>query len=616
VPNPYPNPIINIGGPSSNCQSGAQLSADQPLDPTTSFYTNLPAPLVGEAKANANIFYVSATASITSIGLFGTPNNDVFGSDNSSATFYQEGLQAPVPTGQSFSLQLTATLQGNSGASSGSISIVVVSDTFSQSVNYNFNSQVNPLTPGTMTIDVPPLEVGPSGQYAIQIVVSSGMFGSWEGIGSDTTIGSGSGTTTITVQGCGAPALPAPASSNFSLQGWTGSYQISPSAGLELNNVAFGPWSLATEMSLPYFNLTTSESGPLAQCDLSPDNSSGSCASHLISFDPGSDGQTLTAAYEVDNIPSGRNSCMFVTQSYEFDPENSGYPTFHPGVSYNYQPDDPTQTVTSIELAQYFNFNSSPNNPPGKPAQEATLGLSSFPFGNPISNELFVPNAAQSGSQSPLATNYIQTYSPGGTPQPIALNDLLECSNCVFLSWGHVPTAPSGAQSVDIAVMNFRPGEDNPQNDFSTLVRPQDTLGSSPIVLYVGDKSTANADTFSLNGDFFLPNTQTAQNNVSSDVKVTETGFVVNRVTRNWYSTLTVTNTTNAPIDGPIEVVLTNLSSNATLLNESGTYDGSPYIAVTNGNLAPGASIEAAIQFTNSTNGLIVFTPVTYSGSL
>jgi hypothetical protein len=66
---------------------------------------------------------------------------------------------------------------------------------------------------------------------------------------------------------------------------------------------------------------------------------------------------------------------------------------------------------------------------------------------------------------------------------------------------------------------------------------------------------------------------------------------------------------------GPIEVVLTNLSANAAMMNETGTFGGGPYILVTAGTLAPGASASVAIQFTNSTNGSITFTPVAYSGA-
>jgi sulfur-oxidizing protein SoxB len=67
-------------------------------------------------------------------------------------------------------------------------------------------------------------------------------------------------------------------------------------------------------------------------------------------------------------------------------------------------------------------------------------------------------------------------------------------------------------------------------------------------------------------------------------------------------------------------LVSTNLSSDATMTNNTGMFSGSPYITVTVGALAPagspGASASVSIQFTNPTNGFVTFTPVTYSGGL
>jgi len=44
-------------------------------------------------------------------------------------------------------------------------------------------------------------------------------------------------------------------------------------------------------------------------------------------------------------------------------------------------------------------------------------------------------------------------------------------------------------------------------------------------------------------------------------------------------------------------------------------FGGNPYIIVSAGTLAAGASASVAIQFKNPTNGSISFTPVTYSGA-
>ncbi|HXB69599.1 MAG TPA: hypothetical protein VNY05_15215, partial [Candidatus Acidoferrales bacterium] len=101
---------------------------------------------------------------------------------------------------------------------------------------------------------------------------------------------------------------------------------------------------------------------------------------------------------------------------------------------------------------------------------------------------------------------------------------------------------------------------------------------------------------------------------VSGLVQVTETGFGVNRTTKLWNATMTIANTSGTAIKGPIEVVFTNLSPNAIMVNNNGARNGGPYITVSVGGLAAGASVTALIQFTNSTSGFINFTPQTVSG--
>jgi hypothetical protein len=99
-------------------------------------------------------------------------------------------------------------------------------------------------------------------------------------------------------------------------------------------------------------------------------------------------------------------------------------------------------------------------------------------------------------------------------------------------------------------------------------------------------------------------------------VSVTQAGFARNHATGLWVSTVTVKNTSGSSIAGPLQVLLTNLTAGVTMTNNTGTYSGSPYITVSAGSLAPGASASVSIQFTNPSNGFIGFTPVTYSGGL
>ena len=109
--------------------------------------------------------------------------------------------------------------------------------------------------------------------------------------------------------------------------------------------------------------------------------------------------------------------------------------------------------------------------------------------------------------------------------------------------------------------------------------------------------------------------TAQAGTNVSGQVSVTQTGFGRNRATGMWVATMTVTNNGKTAIAGPVHVVLTSLSSNAAMVNNTGTVNNSPDIMATTGSLAAGGSVKVIIQFTNPSNGFINYTPVTYSGA-
>jgi len=102
---------------------------------------------------------------------------------------------------------------------------------------------------------------------------------------------------------------------------------------------------------------------------------------------------------------------------------------------------------------------------------------------------------------------------------------------------------------------------------------------------------------------------------VSSSIKVTRGGFVLNLTTGRYVQTVTLTNISGAAITGPLSLVLDGLSSYASLYSPTGTTDsleppaGSPYMNVTNNNLTPGASVAAQLQFTDSSRT----TPINYT---
>jgi VCBS repeat-containing protein len=108
----------------------------------------------------------------------------------------------------------------------------------------------------------------------------------------------------------------------------------------------------------------------------------------------------------------------------------------------------------------------------------------------------------------------------------------------------------------------------------------------------------------------------TVLGNVSSQVSIWQTPFGRDSSPGMWSATLTVTNTSSSAINGPVQVLFTNLASGVAMTNNDGTYQNSPYITVTTGTLTPGANASVVVQVYNPARVDVTYTPVTYSGGL
>jgi len=137
---------------------------------------------------------------------------------------------------------------------------------------------------------------------------------------------------------------------------------------------------------------------------------------------------------------------------------------------------------------------------------------------------------------------------------------------------------------------------------------------SAPGSLTNGATISGGGDLSGTNHTASDPTTVNLITDVSGLVKVTETGFGLNHGTGLWASTMKVTNASTVAINGPVQVILSNLSVNATMVNNTGVRNGSPYVTVSLGALAPGASMSVSIQFKNPSNGYIIFSAITDSG--
>jgi len=102
---------------------------------------------------------------------------------------------------------------------------------------------------------------------------------------------------------------------------------------------------------------------------------------------------------------------------------------------------------------------------------------------------------------------------------------------------------------------------------------------------------------------------------VTGSAKLVQSGLKGNLITGKFTGTVTVTNTSAAPLAGPLQLRLDGLPSSVTLDNRSGMVDGVPYITISSGNLAPGAQLTVTTSFSNPSKTSITFTPKLFSGS-
>jgi len=105
-----------------------------------------------------------------------------------------------------------------------------------------------------------------------------------------------------------------------------------------------------------------------------------------------------------------------------------------------------------------------------------------------------------------------------------------------------------------------------------------------------------------------------------SSLDIARGGYVVNRRINKITQTVTITNNSSTAVNGPVELVLDGLSANTALANANGVTSnnapaGSPYITVSTGSIAPGASVTVTLQFNIPTSGGVSYTTRTISGT-
>jgi len=106
-----------------------------------------------------------------------------------------------------------------------------------------------------------------------------------------------------------------------------------------------------------------------------------------------------------------------------------------------------------------------------------------------------------------------------------------------------------------------------------------------------------------------------AFSDVTASVKIARSGFTLNRTTGKYSGTVTITNTGNQALNGPLHLRLDGLTSGVTLDNRSGMQGSAPYITLPNASLAAGASVTVSTVFGNPQKLVINYTSAFVSGT-
>ena len=276
---------------------------------------------------------------------------------------------------------------------------------------------------------------------------------------------------------------------------------------------------------------------------------------------------------------------------------------------------------------------SDPNSPP----RSLTYTLGSNPTHGTLSgtapNLTYTPTAGYVGSDS-----FTFTVSNGSKISNTATVSITV--NQVVLA----PTAnnQSVTTNQDTAVGITLTGSDpnNPPRSltYSIVSGPaHGTLsGTAPNLTYTPTAGYSGPDsfTFKVNNGVKDSNTATVSitvtpvtpagpTDVSGIVTVTRGVFVYDRPSGTYSQTVTLTNTSNAAISGPISLILSNLT-NGTLQNATGITSavlpaGRPYINLPAGNLAasgaPGASTTLTLRFVKTGSGAISYATQVVAGA-
>ncbi len=104
----------------------------------------------------------------------------------------------------------------------------------------------------------------------------------------------------------------------------------------------------------------------------------------------------------------------------------------------------------------------------------------------------------------------------------------------------------------------------------------------------------------------------TAQD-ASSSVSITQAGAVLNRATQKYVGSVKMSSLSASALNGPLQLVLSGLSSGVTLDQANGLFNGAPYVTLA-GPLPSGGTLTVPLTFSNPNRGVIAYQPKLYQG--
>jgi hypothetical protein len=122
--------------------------------------------------------------------------------------------------------------------------------------------------------------------------------------------------------------------------------------------------------------------------------------------------------------------------------------------------------------------------------------------------------------------------------------------------------------------------------------------------------SSVNSATYTIN--LAIP----PATDVSSQVSVTGSGLLFNRIAGTYNGTVTITNTSQQIIVAPVQALFQINTAGVSLANATGVSNGRQFITASGSALAPGQAVTFQVRFNNPSNAVLDYSVNTYSGTL